>query len=113
MNKLLPPCPQCQSTYTYEDQAKLICPECAHEWDINQPAQIEEKLVIKDAHGTQLQEGDKITLIKDLKIKGTSGVMKVGTKAIIKRLVDGDHDLDCKVDGEGAMMLKSEFVKKA
>jgi protein PhnA len=112
MSNLLPPCPVCKSIYTYEDQSKLVCPECAHEWDLNQQAEQEDVLIIKDANGTQLQEGDKVTLIKDLKIKGTSSVIKVGTKAVIKRLVDGDHDIDCKVDGEGAMMLKSEFVKK-
>lgn len=116
MSDTLPPCPQCQSVYTYQDQSKLVCPECAHEWDPNQAADTDiadDVLIIKDANGALLQEGDKVTLIKDLKIKGTSSVIKVGTKAVIKRLVDGDHDIDCKVDGEGAMMLKSEFVKKA
>ncbi len=113
MSTNLPPCPKCQSAYVYEDQVMLICPECGHEWDPNQSIADDDALVIKDSNGTQLAEGDKVTLIKDLKVKGTSSVLKVGTKATIKRLIDGDHDLDCKVDGAGAMMLKSEFVKKA
>ena len=91
----------------------LLCPECGYEWNPEQASENDESLSIKDANGSPLQEGDKVTLIKDLKVKGTSSVLKVGTKAVIKRLVDGDHDLDCKVDGAGAMMLKSEFVKKA
>jgi len=91
----------------------LLCPECGYEWNPEQASESDESLSIKDANGSPLQEGDKVTLIKDLKVKGTSSVLKVGTKAVIKRLVDGDHDLDCKVDGAGAMMLKSEFVKKA
>jgi protein PhnA len=90
----------------------LICPECAHEWDPNQ-TNTDDALLIKDANGSALQAGDKVTLIKDLKVKGSSMVLKIGTKATIKRLVDGDHDLDCKVDGAGEMMLKSAFVKKA
>jgi protein PhnA len=91
----------------------FLCPECGYEWDPQQINEADDTLLIKDANGSPLQEGDKVTLIKDLKVKGTSSVLKVGTKAVIKRLVDGDHDLDCKVDGAGAMMLKSEFVKKA
>lgn len=90
----------------------LICPECAHEWNPNQP-QESDGPSLKDAVGNDLAEGDKVTLIKDLKVKGTSTVLKVGTKATIKRFVDGDHDIDCKVDGAGAMMLKSKFVKKS
>jgi protein PhnA len=97
----------------YEDQSMLLCPECGYEWDPSQAAESDDSLSIKDANGSPLQEGDKVTLIKDLKVKGSSLVLKVGTKAVIKRLVAGDHDLDCKVDGAGAMMLKSEFVKKA
>jgi len=107
-----PPCPKCQSPYAYEDRALLNCPECGHEWDPKIVEQ-EDHLIINDSNGNQLAEGDKITLIKDLKVKGTSTTLKVGTKATIKRLVDGDHDLDCKVDGAGVMMLKSAFVKKA
>lgn len=113
MSQTLPPCPKCQSEYVYQDQASLLCPECGFEWNPDHQQENDESLSIKDANGTLLQEGDKITLIKDLKVKGTSSVLKVGTKAVIKRLVEGDHDLDCKVDGAGAMMLKSEFVKKA
>ncbi len=113
MSSTMPPCPKCQSSYVYQDQELLICPECAHEWDPNQVEVDEDALVIKDSNGTQLNDGDKVTLIKDLKVKGSSMVLKIGTKATIKRLVDGDHDIDCKVDGAGDMMLKSEFVKKA
>lgn len=111
----LPPCPKCNSEYTYEDGSLLICPECAHEWS-KDAAEInadEGKLIVRDANGNQLNDGDYVTVIKDLKIKGTSSVVKVGTKVKINRLVDGDHDIDCKIDGIGAMMLKSEFVKKA
>lgn len=109
----LPPCPKCQSEYVYQDQNLLICPECAYEWDPNQPEVDEDALILRDAVGNLLAEGDKITLAKDLKVKGSSQVLKVGTKAVIKRFVDGDHDIDCKVDGAGDMMLKSKFVKKA
>jgi protein PhnA len=107
----LPPCPQCASTYTYEDGALLVCPECGHEWS---PAQADtEEAVVRDAVGNVLQDGDTVTVIKDLKLKGSSLVVKVGTKVRNIRLVDGDHDIDCKVDGIGQMGLKSEFVKKA
>lgn len=107
----LPPCPKCQSEYVYQDQSLLICPECAYEWD---PSAIEETPTAKDANGTQLAEGDKVTLIKDLKVKGSSQVLKIGTKALIRRIVDGkDHELDCKVDGAGEMMVTAKFVKKA
>jgi len=109
----LPECPKCNSAYVYEDQAMLICPECAYEWNPNEVEEVEVGLVIKDANGSLLQDGDKVTLIKDLKVKGSSQVLKIGTKATIKRLVEGDHDVDCKVDGAGDMMLKSQFVKKA
>ncbi|MCB5163077.1 zinc ribbon domain-containing protein YjdM [Marinomonas algarum] len=108
----LPNCPQCNSTYVYEDQDMLICPECAHEWNPNEVIIDEDALIIKDMSGKLLEEGDKVTLAKDLKVKGSSQVLKIGTKATIKRLVDGDHDIDCKVDGAGDMMLKSQFVKK-
>lgn len=107
----LPNCPKCNSSYVYEDQALLICPECAHEWNPNEVAE-ETAVQVKDANGTPLAEGDKVTLIKDLKVKGSSLVLKVGTKATIKRFADGDHDIDCKVDGAGDMMLKSQFVKR-
>ena len=113
---LLPPCPKCKSEYTYEDGGLLICPECAHEWSADAAASstgAEEQLVVRDANGNQLNDGDYVTVIKDLKIKGTSSVVKVGTKIKINRLVEGDHDIDCKIEGIGPMMLKSEFVKKA
>ncbi len=110
----LPKCPKCNSEYTYEDGDNYVCPECAHEWPNNAPAEAgEEKRVVKDAFGTVLNDGDTITVIKDLKIKGSSSVVKVGTKVKNIRLVEGDHDIDCKIDGIGAMSLKSEFVKKA
>ncbi len=111
----LPNCPKCNSEYTYEDGDLFICPECAHEWPKNsaEATATEEQLIIRDANGNILVDGDNVTVVKDLKIKGTSSVIKVGTKAKIVRIVEGDHDLDCKVDGMGAMMLKSSVVKKA
>jgi protein PhnA len=109
----LPACPQCQSEYTYEDGDNYVCPECAHEWSKVATADSEEVKVVRDANGNVLQDGDTITVIKDLKVKGSSSVVKVGTKVKNIRLVDGDHDIDCKIDGFGAMKLKSEFVKKA
>lgn len=110
----LPNCPECGSAYTYADRGLLVCPECAHEWHDREPDDsVEEAVVITDAHGTPLADGDSITVIKDLKVKGTSLVVKVGTKVRNIRLVGGDHDIDCKIDGIGAMKLKSEFVKKA
>ena len=110
----LPSCPKCKSEYTYEDGGLYICPECAHEWPKDAAeSNTEDTLVVRDANGNLLAEGDFITVIKDLKIKGSSSVVKVGTKVKIIRLVEGDHDIDCKIDGIGPMMLKSEFVKKA
>ncbi|MDR6236095.1 zinc ribbon domain-containing protein YjdM [Pseudomonas oryzihabitans] len=108
----LPPCPQCASEYTYADGAQLICPECAHEWTPGEAGAADETKVIRDAVGNTLQDGDTVSVIKDLKVKGSSLVVKVGTKVKNIRLVDGDHDIDCKIDGIGAMKLKSEFVKK-
>ena len=108
-----PPCPQCHSEFTYEDGDNYICPECAHEWPRVAAATAPEQRVWKDANGKLLQDGDTVTLIKDLKLKGSSTVVKVGSKVKNIRLVDGDHDIDCKIDGIGAMQLKSEFVKKA
>jgi protein PhnA len=104
----------CGSIYTYEDGDHYVCPECAHEW-ADGPAidRTDDKLVVKDANGTALQDGDTVTIIKDLKVKGSSTALKVGTKVKNIRLVDGDHNIDCKIDGFGAMQLKSEFVKKA
>lgn len=109
----LPHCPQCHSSYTYMDAGVYICPECAHEWLIAADSdQGDPVRTIKDANGNVLQDGDTVTVIKDLKIKGSASVVKVGTKVKNIRLVDGDHDIDCKIDGIGPMMLKSEFVKK-
>jgi alkylphosphonate utilization operon protein PhnA len=108
----LPQCPNCQSSYTYEDRGLFICPECGHEWSADAAAAVEDGKVVKDANGNVLQDGDTVTVIKDLKVKGSSLVVKVGTKVKNIRLVDGDHDIDCKIDGIGAMKLKSEFVRK-
>lgn len=109
----LPPCPSCQSEYVYQDQDNLICPECAYEWNPEE-ACAADNLNVKDANGTLLAEGDKLTLIKDLKVKGSSQVLKIGTKAVIRRIVEGkDHQLDCKVAGAGEMMVTAKFVKKA
>jgi protein PhnA len=108
----LPNCPKCKSEYTYEDGAMLVCPECAHEWSASAAEATEQARVWKDANGNVLQDGDAVTVIKDLKIKGSSSVVKVGTKVKNIRLIEGDHDIDCKIDGIGAMQLKSEFVKK-
>ena len=110
----LPPCPACASTYTYEDGTQLICPECGHEWSATASTESEPAAKVwKDAHGNPLQDGDTVTLVKDLKIKGSSSVIKVGTKVKNIRLIEGDHDIDCKIDGFGPMQLKSEFIKKA
>ena len=110
----LPPCPSCGSQYTYEDGANLVCPECAHEWPRQAATSPEETArVVRDAVGNVLQDGDSVTVIKDLKVKGSSSVVKVGTKVRNIRLVDGDHDIDCRIEGIGPMGLKSEFVKKA
>ncbi len=108
----LPPCPNCHSEFVYQDQNQLICPECAHEW--NPTEELENVFTVSDANGTQLEEGDKVTLAKDLKVKGSSLVLKIGTKAVIRRIVEGkDHQLDCKLDGAGEMMVTAKFVKKA
>jgi len=110
----LPPCPKCGSVYTYEDGDQYICPECAYEWDKNAAAEGgEQARVVRDSNGNVLQDGDTVTVIKDLKVKGSSGSIKVGTKVKNIRIIEGDHDIDCKIDGFGAMQLKSEFVKKA
>ena len=114
----LPPCPQCHSEFTYEDGAQLVCPECAHEWSPQAAGAADGDYagdgarVYRDAVGNILQDGDTITVIKDLKLKGGGGTVKVGTKVKNIRLVDSDHDIDCKIDGFGAMSLKTEFVKK-
>jgi protein PhnA len=110
----LPNCSKCNSKYTYEDGILYVCPECGHEWSkdaINEP--LENEIIITDANGNPLKDGDTVTVIKNLKVKGSSSVVKVGTKVKNIRLVDGDHDIDCKITGIGAMKLKSAFVKKA
>ena len=109
----LPNCPQCKSEFTYEDGANFVCPECAHEWPQHVQVELDTVKIFKDASGNVLQDGDTVTLIKDLKLKGSSSVIKVGTKVKNIRLVEGDHDIDCKIDGFGAMQLKTEFVRKA
>ena len=109
----LPPCPECGSAYTYADGNLYVCPECAHEWAKDAPADsAEDTSAVLDANGNVLQDGDTVSVIKDLKVKGSSSVVKVGTKVKNIRLVEGDHNIDCKIDGIGAMQLKSEFVKK-
>lgn len=108
----LPNCPQCQSEYVYEDGALLVCPECAHEWNPNDSQTETDTFIVKDANGTLLQDGDSITIIKDLKVKGAQSALKQGTKVKNIRLIDEDHNIDCKIDGFGPMKLKSEFVKK-
>ena len=107
----LPACPQCQSAYTYDDGNLLNCPECGHAWSAEQSEQASTQQ-IRDSAGNVLQDGDTVTVIKDLKVKGSSSVVKIGTKVKNIKLVDGDHDIDCKIDGFGAMSLKSEFVRK-
>ncbi|MGD0962108.1 MAG: zinc ribbon domain-containing protein YjdM [Methylomonas sp.] len=107
-----PNCPKCNSEFTYQESEMYICPECSHEWAAAGNPADEQTDVFKDANGNILQDGDTITVIKDLKVKGSSLVVKVGTKVKNIRLVGGDHDIDCKIDGIGAMKLKSEFVKK-
>lgn len=110
----LPKCPKCNSGYTYQDGFMFVCPECGHEWNsTEQTADESGPSIVKDAHGNELHDGDTVTLIKTLKVKGASSDLKQGTKVKNIRLVEGDHNIDCKIDGFGAMKLKSEFVKKA
>jgi protein PhnA len=109
----LPNCPKCNSEYTYEVGLILTCPECAYEWSKAEASVQEAARVWKDANGNVLQDGDTVTVIKDLKVKGASSVLKGGTKVKNIRLIDGDHDIDCKIDGFGPMQLKSEFVRKS
>jgi len=109
----LPACPKCNSEYTYEDGDLYVCPECGHEWSQQADSGDEDILVVKDAYGNELKDGDSVVVIKDLKVKGSSSTLKVGTKVKNIRLVEGDHNIDCRIDGIGAMKLKSEFVKKA
>ncbi|MFO0938974.1 MAG: zinc ribbon domain-containing protein YjdM [Gemmataceae bacterium] len=112
-----PLCPRCQYEYTYEDGSKFVCPECGHEWNPSEAApeaagEADSTRVWKDANGNELKDGDTVMVIKDLKVKGTSSVLKSGTKVKKIRLTDGDHDIDCRIEGFGSMKLKSEFVKK-
>ncbi|MBV5306342.1 MAG: alkylphosphonate utilization protein [Desulfobulbaceae bacterium] len=110
----LPQCPHCSSGYTYEDGNMYVCPECAHEWPKEALEEgMDQKRIVRDANGNTLQDGDTVIVIKGLKVKGSSSAVKVGTKVKNIRLVEGDHNIDCKIDGFGAMQLKSEFVKKA
>jgi len=109
----LPPCPACGSAFTYEDGALLVCPECAHEWSRDAAPVDEAQVVHRDAVGNVLADGDAVTVVKDLKVKGASGALKAGTKVRNIRLVDEDHNIDCRIDGFGPMKLKSEFVRKA
>ena len=108
----LPNCPKCNSEYVYEDGVLLVCPECAYEWDPAKAAAGEAGPVVIDANGNQLADGDTVTLIKDLKVKGAPKDLKQGTRVKNIRIVEGDHNIDCKIEGFGAMKLKSEFVKK-
>lgn len=109
----LPNCPKCNSEYTYEDGSLFVCPECGHEWSVESGTETkEEQKIVKDANGNVLSDGDTVSVIKDLKVKGSSSVLKMSTRVKNIRLVEGDHDIDCKIDGFGAMKLKSEFVKK-
>ena len=113
----LPPCPKCTSAYTWVDQGRFHCPECDHEWTATEAAPTapaeDGARVVKDASGNVLQDGDTVTVIKDLKVKGSSSALKVGTKVRNIRLVEGDHNIDCKIEGFGAMQLKSEYVRKS
>ncbi len=112
MTDSIPPCPNCNSEYAYPDRDLFICPECAFEWNPNEMA--EDEFVVKDVHGNRLQDGDHVTLIKDLKVKGSSSIAKIGTKVKINRLLDNDdHNIDCKIDGIGQMLITSKFVKKS
>ncbi len=111
----LPECPKCGSVYTYEDGSLLVCPECGYEWSAEAPAEEEDGLVVKDANGNILHDGDSVTVIKDLKVKGSASGIKAGTKIKNIRLVESsdEHNIDCKVPGVGAIRLKQAFVKKA
>lgn len=110
----IPNCPKCNSEYAYENGNLFICPECAHEWNLStESASTSDQKIIKDSNGNVLSDGDSVTIIKDLKVKGSSSSIKIGTKVKNIRLIEGDHDIDCKIDGFGAMQIKSEFVKKS
>ena len=108
-----PPCPKCNSEYTYPMDALLVCPECAYEWNPDEIIEEEKGIIVKDSNGNQLQDGDSVVVIKNLPVKGAPSPIKAGTKVKNIRLVEGDHNIDCRIDGFGQMALKSEFVKKA
>jgi len=109
----LPNCPQCDSAYTYEDRSMYVCPECGNEWSSSSESiEMDSGIKVTDSNGNLLSDGDTVAVIKDLKVKGSSSVIKVGTRVKNIRLVEGDHDIDCKIQGVGQMKLKSEFVKK-
>lgn len=110
MTETLPPCPECRSVYVYEADSLLMCPECGHEWSPGAASEAEPE--VRDSVGNPLADGDTVALIKDLKLKGSSNVLKVGLKVRGIRLVDGDHDIDCRIPGVGQIGLKSQFVKK-
>lgn len=110
----LSPCPKCKSEYTYQMDSLMVCPDCGNEWDPNEAVEeVEVGLVVKDANGTILVNGDSVVIAKDLPVKGAPKSIKAGTKVKNIRLVEGDHNIDCKIDGFGSMALKSEFVRKA
>lgn len=109
----LPPCPQCHSAYSWQDGETLNCPECGHLWSVVETNQADEAMNVRDANGNLLTDGDSVTIVKDLKVKGSSSVLKIGTRVKGIRLVGGDHNIDCRIDGFGPMKLKSEFVKKS
>ncbi|MCB0795912.1 MAG: alkylphosphonate utilization protein [Flavobacteriales bacterium] len=108
-----PPCPQCNSSFAYPTGQSLMCPECGYEWNPEEVAAENAAPVVRDANGNVLQDGDDVVIVKDLPVKGASKALKAGTKVKHIRLVEGDHNIDCRIDGFGAMALKSEFVKKA
>ena len=108
-----PPCPKCKSVFAYPSDNLLVCPECFHEWDPNEVEEGDEVVKILDANGNELQDGDSVIVLKDLPVKGMPKPVKAATKVKNIRLTDGDHNIDCKIDGFGAMGLKSEFVRKA
>ena len=108
----LPSCPSCKSEYTYEDGSLFICPECGHEWSLENTSATEDVYEVRDSNGNLLQDGDTVTIIKDLKVKGSSSALKMGTRVKNIKLVEGDHNIDCKIEGFGAISLKSEYVKK-
>ncbi len=109
----LAPCPECKSTYTYEMDNLLVCPECGYEWNPEDSGDVAGAAVVKDSNGNILSDGDSVIVIKNLPVKGSSQNIKAGTKVKNIKLVDGDHNIDCKIEGFGAMALKSEFVRKA